>query len=152
LTVAAAALWFGGAGLITETKLGPLALVPAILAGVVGAYLIRMAMAMLVRSDTPPLALSAEGALATVNATIRPDAAGEVIFSLEGLTRSSPARSLDGTTIQRGASVAIIKRERGMAWVATLDSPNELSSDDFDARIAALAGSNDSSGETGGDS
>lgn len=121
LTVAAAALWFGGIGLLTESPLGGLALLPAILAAVLGAILIRTFMAQLFQASTPPLESGAEGALATVNATIRPDGAGEVIFSLEGLTRSSPARSLDGAIIPRGTSVAIVKKERGMAWVAPLD-------------------------------
>jgi hypothetical protein len=106
---------------LTESPLGGLALLPAILAAVLGAILIRTFMAQLFRSSTAPLESGAEGALATVNATIGLDGAGEVIFSLEGLTRSSPARSLDGSIIPRGTSVAIVKKERGMAWVAPLD-------------------------------
>lgn len=138
LTVAAAALWFGGVGLITEEPLGAVALVVAILAAIAGAFIVRAVVGVLIRAGTPPLELTSEGALATVNATIRPDAAGEVIYTLEGLTRSAPARSLDGLTIPRGASVAIVRREAGMAWVAPIDLQSESGwSDDFDAQIAA---------------
>jgi hypothetical protein len=121
LTIAAAALWFGGIGLLTEGALGALSLVLAIIAAVLGAFLIRSLMGALIRASTPPLESGAEGALATVNATIRPGDTGEVIYSLEGLTRSAPARSLDGTTIPRGVSVAIVKRDHGIAWVAPID-------------------------------
>ncbi|HZT95610.1 MAG TPA: hypothetical protein VFB34_02115, partial [Chloroflexota bacterium] len=120
LTVAAAMLWFGGAGLIGESRLAGLAVVLAAAAALIGAFVVRTMMRLLVEAATPPLEQGAEGALATVNATIRPDAAGEVIYSLEGLTRSSPARSLDGITIQRGESVAIVKRSQGVAWVSPL--------------------------------
>ena len=104
LTIAAAALWFGGVGLIAQGFLGQVGLVLAILGAVLGAFLIRTMMAALIDASTPPLESTAEGALATVNATIRPDAAGEVIYELEGLTRSAPARSLDGKEIPQGSA------------------------------------------------
>ena len=123
IAIAAAALWFGGVGLLAERAIGPFSLVIAVLAGLLGAFLVRSLMAAFVRSETPPLALTAEGALATVNATIRPGNPGEVIYTLEGLTRSSPARSLDGGTLVRGTNVAIVKTEGGFAWVAPIDFP-----------------------------
>jgi hypothetical protein len=127
LTVAAGALWFGGVGLLAERGLGTLGLVLAVLAAGTGAFLVRSVMGAFMKADTPPLALTGEGALATVNATIRPGAPGEVIYTLEGLTRSAPARSLDGDTILRGTNVAIVKKEAGFAWVAPIDSPEEES-------------------------
>jgi hypothetical protein len=119
LTIAAAAVWFGGVGLISESS--PVALLFAIVAAIAGAALIRGLFNALVRASTPPLSLTAEGALATVNATIRPDAPGEVLYTLEGLHRSLPARSSDGATIPRGATVVITRREGGFAWVEPLD-------------------------------
>jgi len=129
LTIAAAALWFGAGGLLAESAVGPLALLIAVVAAVAGAALIRAALNTFVRASTPPLQMTAEGAIATVNATIRPDAAGEVVYTLEGLHRSLPARSDDGRTISRGTSVVILRSERGMAWVALLDPLDELQSD-----------------------
>src|SRR5947209_6563799 len=119
LTIAAAALWFGGIGLIAGG--GLLSLILAIIAAVIGAVIIRSLLNAFVRASTPPLTLTAEGALATVNATIRPGAPGDPLYTLEGLHRSLPARSEDGLTIPRGTAVVITRREGGFAWVEPLD-------------------------------
>jgi membrane protein implicated in regulation of membrane protease activity len=125
LTIAAAALWFGGAGLIVEGALpGAMLVVPlviAVAAALLGAALVRALMAALVRSSTPPLHDGADGALGVINAPIRLDAAGEVVYTLEGLRRSAPARSVDGQPMPRGTNVVILRRERGIALVAPLD-------------------------------
>lgn len=125
LTLAAAALWFGGVGLIAEGVvphgLLALALVVAVVAAVCGAALVRGVMAALIRSSTPPLQSDAVGAIGQLSAPIRPDAAGEVIYTLEGLRRSAAARAVDGTPLPRGTSVVIVRRERGIAWVQPLD-------------------------------
>lgn len=125
LTLAAAALWFGGAGLVAESAL-PRGLtivvaVLAIVAAVLGAALVRGVMAALIRSSTPPLHSEAAGAIGTISAPIRPDAAGEVIYTLEGLRRSAAARNVDGTPLPRGTTVVILRREEGVAWVQALD-------------------------------
>src|SRR3954471_13992734 len=70
LTLAAGALWFGGAGLLSE-GLGPAAsgtvAVPlAVVAAVLGAALVRAAMAAFVRASTPPLHGDAVGAVGTL--------------------------------------------------------------------------------------
>jgi hypothetical protein len=98
----------------------------ALAAAVVGAYLVWFVMRAFARASTEPLSARAEGAMGTVNATIRPDAPGEVIYTLEGLTRSLPARSESGATIPRGTAVAILRRERGMAVVTPLDPLESL--------------------------
>jgi hypothetical protein len=56
-----------------------------------------------------------------VNAAIRAQGTGEVVYTLEGLQRSSPARSIDGRALPRGASVVIVRRESGIAYVEALD-------------------------------
>lgn len=119
LTLSAALLWFGGAGLLTEST--PLALPTAIVAAIAAAWLVRALMDTLAASSTAPLALTAEGAIGTVNATIRAGGTGEVIYTLEGLHRSMPARSVDGISIPRGASVVITRSASGIAWVEPLD-------------------------------
>ncbi len=101
----------------------------AIVAAIMGAAIVRSVMAAFIRASSPPLQLTGEGAIATVNVTIKPDAPGEVIYTLEGLHRSAPARSEDGTTIPRGTTVVIVRRERGFAWVRSLDPLTELQSD-----------------------
>ena len=129
LTLAAAALWFGAAGLLSESAAGRLAVFVAILAAILGAAVIRSVMGMFARASTPPLQLTGEGALGTVNAAILPNAPGEVIYTLEGLHRSVPARSDTGQAIPRGTSVVIVRKEGGFAWVAPLDPVVEVQTD-----------------------
>ena len=125
LTLAAGALWFGGAGLVAEGLVpaasGTVAVPLAVVAAVLGAALVRAAMAAFVRASTPPLHGDAVGAVGTLSAPIRVDAPGEVIYTLEGLRCSAAARSVDGTPLPRGTNVVIVRRERGIAWVEPLD-------------------------------
>ncbi len=125
LTLAAAVLWFGGIGLVAEgllpSRLFAVTIVVAIVAALLGAALVRAVMAAFTRASVAPLRANADGALGTLSAPIRIDAAGEVIYTLEGLRRSAAARSLDGAPLPRGAHVVIVRRERGVAWVTPLD-------------------------------
>src|SRR5437763_3126491 len=125
LTLAAGALWFGGAGLLAEGLLpaaaSTVAVLLAVVAAVLGAALVRAAMAAFVRASTPPLHGDAVGAVGTLSAPIRVDAPGEVLYTLEGLRCSVAARSVDGTPLPRGTTVVIVRREKGIAWVEPLD-------------------------------
>ena len=125
LTLAAGALWFGGAGLLAEGLLpaaaSRVAVLLAVVAAVLGAAFVRAAMAAFVRASTSPLQGSAVGTVGTLSAPIRDDAPGEVIYTLEGLRCSAAARSVDGTPLPRGTTVVIVRREQGIAWVEPLD-------------------------------
>lgn len=121
LTLAAAALGFGAAGLLVSMASQALAVPLAVAGALIAAVAVRALMRAFVRAETPALAATAEGAMGTINAPIREDRAGEVVYTLEGLQRSAPARTLDGVPLPRGARVVIVRRERGMAWVAPLD-------------------------------
>lgn len=123
IALAGALLLFGGIGLLLGSS--ALALPVAIAAGAGGAIGFRALMSAFVRSSTAPLALTGEGAIGTVNATIRPGSTGEVIYTLEGLHRSVAARSDNDTVIPRGTQVVITRREGGFAWVEPLN-PLEL--------------------------
>lgn len=120
LGLAAAALWFGGVGLIVERFGSGPALILAVVAAIVGAAIVRAIAGAFDRAGTPPLVLSGEGAIGLVNAQIRPGAPGEVLYTLEGLSRSTAARSVDDEFIPRGTEVVIVRRDRGMAWVSPL--------------------------------
>jgi len=143
LALAAAALWFGGVGIVGENivprPLAGLLVVLAVAAGLLGAAFVRALMAAFVRAGTPALQGNAVGAVGTLNASIRSDGAGEVIYTLEGLRRSAPARSLDGATMPRGTPVVIVRRERGMAWVAPLDPLAALPTAPDDAQAPTLS-------------
>jgi hypothetical protein len=121
LTLAGAALGFGGAGLIVLPFAPALALPVAIVGAIAGAAAVRAMIAAFMRAETPALEATSEGAMGVINAPIREDRVGEVVYTLEGLQRSAPARALDGMPLPRGARVVIVRRERGMAWVAPLD-------------------------------
>ena len=139
LALAAAALWFGAAGLIAEGN--RLALLIAMIAALVGAALVRGVMNAFVRSSTPPLQLTAEGAIGVVNSTIRPGASGEVLFTVENLHRSIPARSEEGITIPRGTEVVITRREGGFAWVEPLQPLDDFSAAPYPSDSTPAPGS-----------
>jgi hypothetical protein len=70
------------------------------------------------------------GVIAQVSDSIRDNGGiGEIIFSQTGARRSTAARSDDGSPIQRGTEVIVIRYERGIAWVRPFD---ELSDRRFD--------------------
>lgn len=123
LTAGGFLLLFGGAGLLGGGS--ALALPVAIVAGLLGAIAVRSLMAAFVRASTPPLALTAEGAIGTVNATIRSGETGEVVYTLEGLTRSMPARSDESGEIPRGVQVVITRTGGGFAYVEPLERLEE---------------------------
>src|SRR5437764_13178479 len=140
VTLAAGALWFGGAGLVAEGLVpaasGTVAVPLAVVAAVLGAALVRAAMAAFVRASTPPLHGDAVGAVGTLSAPIRVDAPGEVIYTLEGLRCSAAARSVDGTPLPRGTTVVIVRREQGIAWVEPLDPLAALNQQSAPARAS----------------
>ena len=62
------------------------------------------------------------GVIAQVSDSIRDNGGiGEIIFSQTGARRSTAARSEDGTPIQRGTEVVVIRYERGVAYVRRFD-------------------------------
>jgi membrane protein implicated in regulation of membrane protease activity len=126
LLIASAALWFGAGGLITDLAVPALSGPVAVAAAVVGALVVRMLVAAFARADSEPLYADATGAVGVLNAAIRPDGVGEVIYVLEGLHRTAAAKSLDGTSLPRGTNVVIVRRERGVAYVSPLDPLSPL--------------------------
>jgi membrane protein implicated in regulation of membrane protease activity len=128
LALSAALVWFGGMGLITEGS--RLSVVFAVIAAVVAAAIVRAVMDAFVRASSAPLRLTGEGAIGTVNSAIGPNSTGEVLYTLEGLHRTAPARSADGHSLPRGTEVVITRREKGIAWVEPLDPLTEESATD----------------------
>jgi hypothetical protein len=67
------------------------------------------------------------GVVAHVSDSIRDNGGiGEIIFSQTGARRSTAARSEDGSPIQRGAEVVVIRYERGVAYVRRFDELSHL--------------------------
>ncbi len=127
-TITAFLCWFGGIGyLLNRAGIFPAALILlfAIISGIAGATLLW---AVLFKILLPrERVLTAEdtampGVIGRVSDTIRDSTSiGEIIFSQTGARRSTAARSYDGTPIDRGTEVVVIRYERGIAYVRPWD-------------------------------
>ena len=147
-TLTAFLCWFGGTGYLLERYgvLGVLLILPlAILGGLAGAALIFFFLAkVLLPHDRPLTAEETEmtGVIGRVSATIREHGArergtGEIIYSQNGVRRSSPARSESGEAIPRDVEVVVLRYERGIAYVRRWD---EISGGDLPSADRSNAG------------
>ena len=125
-TITAFLCWFGGAGYLLHHSgdFGTtVVLLLAMISGIGGAALVWAVLFKLllprerVLEDT-----EMTGVLAHVSDAIRDsNSVGEIIFSQTGARRAAAARSEDGTAIQRGTEVVVIRYERGIAYVRRWD-------------------------------
>lgn len=122
-TLTAFLCWFGGAGYLLQRNVGMLgwiSLLLATLSGVVGANLIFWFLSkFLLRHER---VLTAEetaitGVVGHVSGPLGDGRTGEILYSQLGVRRSSPARSADGTRIERDAEVVVLRYEQGIAYV-----------------------------------
>lgn len=115
--------WFGGVGYLALENwqlVAWLSVALAVLGGLVGWGVIYWFYArVLVRGETrmDPADYRLEGTVAKVTTRLNGDRLGEIQFSKAGTRRSEGARSEDGTTLERGAEVVIVRYERGIAYV-----------------------------------
>jgi hypothetical protein len=114
--------WFGAAGYSATRFAGwPLlvALLVAVLAGVVGWYVLAIFLRQVMVGERvmDPLDYRLEGTIGQVSVSIPSGGTGEVVFSLAGARRSEAARALPGTAIPRGTEVVITDYARGFATV-----------------------------------
>jgi hypothetical protein len=135
-TITAFLCWFGAAGYLLNrysSFFTPLILILSVLSGLAGAGILWVVLFKLLLPHER--VLTAEdtempGVIAQVSDSIRDNGGiGEIIFSQTGARRSTAARSDDGSPIQRGTEVIVIRYERGIAWVRPFD---ELSDRRFD--------------------
>ncbi len=127
-TVMAFLTWFGGAGYLLRVYAGLWGLasvVAASLAGLVGGAIIFY---FLVRVLLPgqrildPADYRMEGTVAQVTVPIKPGVVGEIVYCKGGSRRSDGARSVDGSAIERGTEVVVVRYERGIAYVEPWNS------------------------------
>jgi membrane protein implicated in regulation of membrane protease activity len=115
--------WFGGAGYLLRVYAGLLGLasvVGAFLAGLAGGAIIFYFLARVLipgQRILDPADYRMEGTVAEVTIPIGPDSVGEIVYSKGGSRRSDGARSVDGSAIERGTEVVIVRYERGIAYV-----------------------------------
>ena len=127
-TITAFLCWFGGAGYVLHHSgifASYLVLFLATLSGLAGAALLWTILFKLILPRERVLNLEdteMTGVLAHVSDSIRDsNSIGEIIFSQTGARRAAAARSEDGTAIQRGTEVVVIRYERGIAYVRRWD-------------------------------
>lgn len=122
-TLTAFQCWFGGVGYLLHTFSGFVMLAVlsvATLSGIAGAVAIQMVLVkvLLPREKTlEPQDTEMTGVVGRVSDSIRPDGVGEILFSQIGARRAAAARSEDGTAIERGTEVVVMRYERGIAYV-----------------------------------
>jgi membrane protein implicated in regulation of membrane protease activity len=123
-TILAFLTWFGGAGYLLERYsplVAPLIFVAALLFGCTGAFVIWAALFKVLLPHERVLTTeetATTGVLGRVSGAIRAGSGvGEIIFSQAGARRSAAARSEDGSAIERGAEVIVIRYEHGIAHV-----------------------------------
>jgi hypothetical protein len=115
-----------------------------VIAGIAGGLAVRSLVSAFIRADAIPLSADATGAVGELSAPIRADAAGEVIYVLEGLRRSAAAKSIDQAPLPRGTRVVIVRRERGVAYVSPLDPLSVLDASAQMTNLPERAGARDS--------
>jgi membrane-bound ClpP family serine protease len=132
-TITAFLCWFGGVGYLLDRYsifIAPLILLLSILSGLIAAALLWAVLFKLLLPHERELTseeTEMPGVVAHVSDSIRDNGGiGEIIFSQTGARRSTAARSEDGSPIQRGAEVVVIRYERGVAYVRRFDELTHL--------------------------
>ena len=116
--------WFGATGyLMTHYHSGTagLAFTAAIAVGVIGALLMYVSVIRTFLENERPLRdedFEMIGVLGQISVPVREGGGtGELIYSQQGTRRSCGARTEDGTRIERGTEVVVMRYENGIAWV-----------------------------------
>lgn len=115
--------WFSGATYLVRNGLGwfvGFAIVIGLVVGIAGAWAIAWFLYSFLRKNSPelnPADWDEIGQIGKVTGTIFPTGIGEMIFERHGTRHAIPARTKDGTGIERDVEVVIMDIERGVAIV-----------------------------------
>lgn len=122
-TITAFVAWFGGVGYVVRVYGGAVAafsLGIAVIAGLVGGGIIFYLMAKVLLPGQRFLdegEFRIEGTVAHVSIPVVRDEIGEIVYTMGGTRRSDGAKSADGSRIERGTEVVVVKYEKGIAYV-----------------------------------
>ncbi len=126
-TVVAFLCWFGGTGYLLHRAnifTASLVLLFSSLSGLAGSSLLGwfLVSVLLPRERTLEAAdTEMTGVIGRLSGAIRKDGVGEILYSQNGARRSAPVRSEDGSAIERGAEVIVMRYARGVAFVRRWD-------------------------------
>jgi len=126
-TIVAFLCWFGGTGYLLHhgsVLSNALVLLLSALSGLAGAavvfwFLSRVLMAK--EKTLEPSDTEIVGVVGKLSGGIPSGGAGEMLYSQNGARWSAIARSEDGTAIERGAEVIVMRRAKGVAYVRRWD-------------------------------
>ena len=123
--------WFGASGyLVTHynSSAAGIALLISTFVGLVGGGLMYIYLARVLSLHEEPLTdadSDMTGTLGRISMPIREGGTGELIYSQEGTRRSCGARSEDGSAIDRGAEVVVMRYDKGIAYVRRWDEMHQ---------------------------
>lgn len=123
--------WFGAAGyLVTRynSSVAGVALLASTAAGLSGGALMYLFLARVLTAHEQPLTdadFDMVGVLGHLSMPIRVGGTGELIYSQEGTRRSCGARSEEGTEIERGTEVVVMRYDKGIAYVRRWDEKKQ---------------------------
>lgn len=127
-TVVAFLCWFGGTGyLLHHGNLfsNALVLLFSCISGLAGASLIFWFLSgvLMAREKTlEPADTDMTGVVGRLSGGIPANGVGEILYSQNGSRRAAPVRSDDGSPIERGAEVIVMRHKRGLAYVRRWDA------------------------------
>lgn len=122
-TVVAFLCWFGGTGYLLHHGnifSNSLVLLFSLISGFAGASLIFwfLSRVLMAREKTlEPADTEMTGVIGRLSGGIPANGVGEILYSQNGSRRAAPVRSDDGSAIERGAEVIVMRHKRGMAYV-----------------------------------
>lgn len=115
--------WFGAAGYLL-TRHGSLValvvLLVALICGLAGGAIVFLFLAKVMLPHEHELSADETevvGAVGKISAAIRPGGTGEIVYEQLGARCSAPARSEDGSTIEKNEEVFVERYEKGIAYV-----------------------------------
>jgi hypothetical protein len=122
-TLVAFLCWFGGTGYLLHrgnVLSNGLVLLFSAISGVAGASLVFwfLSRVLLANERTlEPADTEMTGVVGRLSGGIPADGVGEILYSQNGTRRATAVRSDDGTAIERGAEVIVMRYVRGVAYV-----------------------------------
>jgi len=122
-TLTAFLAWFGGIGYLLTRFSGlwlGLAFVFAVAGGLVGGSIVFLFLVKVLLAHDKSLDVADYdmiGVLGHLSSAIREQGTGEMSFSQEGIRRSAPARTEDGTELAKGTDVIVTGYDKGIAYV-----------------------------------
>jgi membrane protein implicated in regulation of membrane protease activity len=123
--------WFGAAGYLLTRHSSFVALfvlLVSVVCGLAGGALVILFLAKVMLPHEHELSAdetAVVGAVGTVTCAIRPEGTGEIVYEQLGARRSAPARSDDGTAIERNVEVFVVRYEKGVAYVRRWEDESE---------------------------